>query len=108
MRKKSKSKKISNIVVRPVIEDKLGKYRLYLVTFENKLHPILDVNHFTEFGESEYLLKTLYPTLTEYLDNKKVTDEFVDILDEIPITDFSIIREMIEEGIKLNFFKYVK
>ena len=35
MRKKSKSKKISNIVVRPVIEDKLGKYRLYLVTFEN-------------------------------------------------------------------------
>ena len=107
MKKKFKSKKKSNIVVRPVIEDLTGRYKLYLVKFEDKLHSILDINHST-WGEDEFLIKNLYPTLVEYLDNKRVTDEFVSILEEIPITDFFIVREIIEEGIKLNFFKDVK
>ena|SRR3990167_6702837 len=99
-----KKKKVSKVVIRPNIESIDGKYRLYMVKHDDKLVPILDINGDVWDGNG-FITDNLYNTLDQYLNYKKVTDDFVGIIEEIPLTDFELIFEILNKGKELGFFK---
>jgi folate-binding Fe-S cluster repair protein YgfZ len=53
----------------------------------------------------DFLWDQLYNTLKSYVVDKKVTIDFEDIIQDIPVEDFELILNMLDFGIKLGFNK---
>lgn len=51
-----------------------------------------------------YLLNTLYDTLQEYLEVGDETLEFHNIVKIIPVEDFQVVFDILNQGIKMGFF----
>ena len=107
MKKKLKKKIFKELTVYTVIEDKNHDYKLTGLLDENGYQiPTLDINGDLWDGH-KYLYENLYNTVVEYLDNNKFTNDFVSILSDIPLTDFPIVRQVLEKGMELGFHKNI-
>lgn len=53
----------------------------------------------------DYIWKNLYLTVKSFIVDKKVTIDFEEIIQDIPVEDFKYVYELLEFGIKLGFRK---
>lgn len=63
-------------------------------------------NQIFYYDNSSYLIGPLLITLEKYIKGKEKTPDFNSVEEDIPISDFGIVYDILMQGIKLGFFDY--
>lgn len=57
------------------------------------------------WDNTDFIWDQFYNTLKSYVYDKKITIDFEDIIEDIPVRDFELLLSMLDFGIKLGFKK---
>jgi hypothetical protein len=79
-----------------------------LIDYEGKIKTDwcwLELPKSNVWDNTDFLWDQLYNTLKSYVNDKKITIDFEDIIEDIPVKDFELLLSMLDFGIKLGFKK---